>query len=273
VEITRFGYAARNGGKDIALFMTAEARLLDVTNGQPVALRGLAYMSPWHDADLWTKSNGALTRTELAHAARALAERIVEHVFLHTPWLALADESLRTNVCGVLPIATPGATMYIGPGAQPPVKVDSVTPRLAWAERPAASPSVAAGPPAGMPSEDLRYDLRVFEEFDWGPGDLVYEREGLAGSGHRIERELKPATMYFWTIRVRYTVDGEPRATRWSATADPGTLDPLPPQVVYSSQLAQGAATPLRCALPQDFTPCGCLDFIPNANWFRFRTP
>jgi len=273
VEITRFGYAARNVGKDIALFMTAEARLVDVMTGQPVALRGLAYMSPWHDADLWTKNNGALTRTELARASRSLAERIVEDLFLRTPRLALGDESLRANVCGVLPIAMPDAAMYAGPGIQPPVKVDSVTPRLAWAERPAAASTLAAGPPASMPAEDLRYDLRVFEEFDWGPGDLVYERDGLAGSGHRVESELKAATMYFWTIRVRYAVDGEPRATRWSATADPATLDPLPPQVVFSSQPAQDAATPVRCVLPQDFTPCGCLDYIPTANWFRFRTP
>ena len=35
VEITQFGYAARSAGKDIALYMIAEARLLDAGNGQP----------------------------------------------------------------------------------------------------------------------------------------------------------------------------------------------------------------------------------------------
>lgn len=273
VEITQFGYAARRGGDEIALYMTAEARLLDVTTGQPVALRGLVYMSPWHVADLWTKSNGALTRTELARASRTLAERIVEHLFLRTPLLAVTDESLRANVCGILPIAAPDAVTHVGTGAQVTVKVDSVTPRLAWTERPAASSVPAAGPPASVPAEDLRYDLRIFEEFDWGPGDLVYERDGLTGSEHRVEGALKRATMYFWTVRVRYTVDGEPRATRWSASAEPAALDPLAPKLVYASQLAQATAIPVPCALSQDFTPCGCLDFIPTANWFRFSTP
>lgn len=273
VEITQFGYAARNGGKDIAVYMTAEARLLDASNGQPVAMRGLAYVSPWHSADIWTKGNGALTRTELARASQVLAERVVEHFFLRTPWLGQADESLRANVCGILPIAAPDVAMYVGAGAQPPVKVDSLAPRLAWAERPASSSTPAAGPPASVPPEDLRYDLRVFEEFDWGPGELAYERYGLAGTGHRLESELKPATMYFWTLRVRYAVDGEPRATRWSATAEPGTLEPLPPQVVFASPLAHGKGPPVLCAQQRDFTPCGCLDFIPVANWFRFRTP
>ena len=273
VDIPQFGYAARRGGDEIALYMTAEARLLDVSNGQPAALRGLVYMSPWHAADLWTRSNGELTRTELARASRTLAERIVEHLFLHTPLLALGDESLRANVCGILPIAAPDAATQVGAGVQVPVKVDSVTPRLAWTERPAWSSNPAAGPPASVPAENLRYDLRIFEELDWGPGDLVYERDGLTGSEHRVESRLKRATMYFWTVRVRYAIDGEPRATRWSATAEPATLDPLAPALVYASQPAQGAAIPVRCALPQDFTPCGCLDFIPAANWFRFSTP
>ena len=273
VAITQFGYAGRNGGKDIALYMTAGATLLDATTGQPVAFRDLVYMSPWHGTDLWTKNDGALTRTELARAARTLGERIVEHLFLRTPWLTLADASLRANVCGVLPIAVPGAAASAPVGTQVPVKVDSVTPRLAWTERPAGSPVAAAGPPDSVPAGDLRYDVRIFEEFDWGPGELVYERYGLSGTEHRVESELKPATMHFWTVRVRYAVEGEPRATRWSATAQPGTIDPLPPQLVRASQWAGDAVAAIHCSQPQDFTPCGCLDFIPTANWFRFSTP
>lgn len=272
VEITQFGYAGRNGGKDIALYMTAEARLTDAASGQPVALRGLAYLSPWHAPDFWTRRDGALTKDELARASRTLADRIVEHLVLHTPWLPHSDASLQGNVCGLLPIAAPGAPTRVGAGPQPPMKVDSLTPRLAWAPLPAPSSAPGAGPPAGASAQDLRYDLRIFEELDWAPGALAYGREGLAGTEHRVERELKPATLYFWTVRVRYFADGAPRATRWSATAEPGTLAPLSPQAVYASRRGPAGIEVAGCA-PQDFTPCGCLDFIPVDNWFRFRTP
>jgi hypothetical protein len=271
VEITQFGYAARSAGKDIALYMIAEARLLDASTGQSVALRGLAHMSPWHRAELWTKDNGALTRAELGRASRALAERTVEHMFLRTPWRTQAGQATSGNGCGIVPIASPGAAARVVPGVQVPVKVDSVSPLLAWSA-PLAS-SLDAGPPAGAAAEDVRYDLRIFEEYDWGPGDLVYETVGLRGNEHRIESALKPATMYFWTVRARYAVDGQPRATRWSATDDVASLDPLPSQVVYATRIAQGAVTHFACVAPQDLTPCGCLDFIPTANWFRFRTP
>jgi hypothetical protein len=266
IAITQFGYAARSAGKDVAVYVIAEARLLDAGTGQPVALRGMAYMSPWHGAELWTKADGALTRTELARASRALAERTVEHLFLHTPWHARAGQA----ACDIVPIASPGAAARVVPGAQAPVRVDGVQPLLGWSAPTALAPNTGA---AAAAAEDPRYDLRIFEEYDWGPGDLVYEREGLRGNEHRVESTLKPATMYFWTVRARYAVDGQPRATRWSATGEVASLDPLPSQAVYATRLAQGAATHFACAAPQELTPCGCLDFIPAANWFRFRTP
>jgi hypothetical protein len=271
VEITQFGFAGRNAGRDIALYMVAEARLLDAGNSQPIALRGLAWLSPWHAADLWTKADGALTRTELKRAQRALAERVVEHMFLDTPWPSQPGVTATVQVCGVLPIASPGAVAVMIPGPQVPVKVDGATPLLAWSAPLAATADAESSVAAA--SDDLRYDLRIFEEYDWGPGELVYERAGLRGNEHRVESSLKPATMYFWTVRARYAVDGHPHAMRWSATVEPGSLDPLPSQVVYASRFAQGAVTRAACAVPQDFTPCGCLDFIPAANWFRFRTP
>ena len=270
-EITQFGFAGRNAGRDIALYMLAEAQLVAADGGEPVALRGLAYVSPWHGAEHWTTADGALTRTELKRASRVLAERIVEHMLLDTPWRSAPTVATSARACGVLPIAAPGAADVLIPGPQAPVKVDSATPLLAWsAPLPLAAETDVA---AGNGGDDMRYDLRIFEEFDWGPGDLVYERAGLAGNEHRVELALKPATMYFWAVRARFVVDGHPRATRWSATVEQASLDPLPAQVAYASQSAGRGVTRIACAAPRDLTPCACLDFIPAANWFRFRTP
>lgn len=270
-EITQFGYAGRSAGKDVALYMLAEAKLVAADSGQPVALRGLAYVSPWHGTELWTKADGALTRAELKRASRALGERIVEHMLLDTPWRSSPSAATTVRACGVLPISARGTANVLIPGPQVPVKVDSAMPTLAWS---APLPPIGETEDAvATPADDIRYDLRIFEEFDWGPGDLVYERTDLTGNEHKVEAALKPATMYFWAVRARFVVDGHPRATRWSATVEPASLDPLPPQAVYASQPGGNGAMRVACAAPHDLTPCACLDFIPTANWFRFRTP
>jgi hypothetical protein len=42
--------------------------------------------------------------------------------------------------------------------------------------------------------------------------------------------------------------------------------------LLYYSRLENGVPQPVRCE-SKDMTPCGCLDFIPRQNFFRFRTP
>ena len=116
---------------------------------------------------------------------------------------------------------------------------------------------------------ELRYDLRIWSAEDHIPGDLVYERVGLAGTAHAVETPLAPRASYFWSVRLRHTLDGEPRATRWSAASRPAFRFVVPMGDALFHAPAQGATA---CA-PAALTPCACLDFIPAPNYLWFRTP
>jgi hypothetical protein len=105
------------------------------------------------------------------------------------------------------------------------------------------------------------------------PGDLAYERVGLAATSHALETALAPHASYFWSVRLRYTLDGEPRATRWSAASRPAFRFVLPMGDALFHAPAPGGASPAPTCAPASFSPCACLDFIPAGNYLWFRTP
>ena len=78
------------------------------------------------------------------------------------------------------------------------LQVDTLQPQLRW--KPAKAQGVA-------------YDLVVWDSgldpekaepgarFNWGT--IVYQRDGLAETVHRVDMPLKPKTLYFWSVRTR----------------------------------------------------------------------
>jgi hypothetical protein len=111
-----------------------------------------------------------------------------------------------------------------------------------------------------LSSRDLRFLLRLGHPTR--PGELVYERRALdlpvvvpsaAAVGvpaaarhveHRVESVLAPDSVYMWTVRARFVLDGSTRVTPWS---------------YYRNASVQ----PLSCALESP----------PPGNFYRFRTP
>lgn len=55
------------------------------------------------------------------------------------------------------------------------------------------------------------YELRVWRAEQDFPAELVYARSGLAEPVHTIEAPLTPETLYLWTVRARFELDGQPR--------------------------------------------------------------
>jgi hypothetical protein len=57
------------------------------------------------------------------------------------------------------------------------------------------------------PVNEITYELRVWKN---GVGGRVpvYERRGLTETKHRIENPLEPSTIYAWTVRARFVLDG-----------------------------------------------------------------
>jgi hypothetical protein len=102
------------------------------------------------------------------------------------------------------------------PNARRNIVVNSLTPTFRWEPFPGHYDP-------GMELDRIRhvtYDLRIFraesEEFEFTyPAEVVYERHGLTEPSHKIEMLLQPFTQYYWTIRARFELDGQPRVTQW----------------------------------------------------------
>jgi len=108
---------------------------------------------------------------------------------------------LGLSACSTFPVLKP-----IYPVAMTtPVVVDSVQPTLQW--KPAKESNVM-------------YDVIIYDVITAKPpaeskaamGKVVYYREGIKESQHKIEDPLKPNTEYFWSVRFR---QGE-KVSAWS---------------------------------------------------------
>ncbi len=59
---------------------------------------------------------------------------------------------------------------------------------------------------------DIVYDLEVY---DYSDGSLIYLRRSLKTNQHKMEIELNSNKKYLWTVRARFKLDGQSRATEW----------------------------------------------------------
>jgi len=271
IAVTRVGFTGW-GGEGVSLFVTAEARLIDTTSGNPTWLRGMVYESPTYRFSRWMNEDAALTRGELEIACRTLAERVVDVLLLATE--PSGDfGGIAPDTCGV-PIAEPEPMLEIGPQNRLPAgtpQVSSRTPMLAWSTMPLV-PNVANRSTRDTDGE-LRYDLRVWTTEEDAPGSIAYERLGLTGTRHQVEVPLAPGSTYFWSVRMRGTVDGHPRAVPWSMSNEPPVFSKyFLRQARFAASITSDAMKRRTCRLDSSI-PCGCLDYIPAENFYRFKTP
>jgi hypothetical protein len=126
--------------------------------------------------------------------------------------------SILTTFSGLRPIE-PGVSMMMITAGCPPCdllewkSVDSLRPTLRWE----AFPETA---------DATTYDLRIARATNDGlaPGQLVYQRRGLAGTTHRLEEPLLPSTKYFWSVRARFVREGRTFTSIWGALGHPQTF-------------------------------------------------
>jgi hypothetical protein len=72
---------------------------------------------------------------------------------------------------------------------------------------------------------DPTYEVRIWRADGDFPAEQVYERSGLGEPVHAIETPLAPGTLYLWTIRARFALDGAPRVTEWGVLLGPRRPD------------------------------------------------
>ena len=246
------------------------ARLIDTSTGKTAWTKSLFYSAPGRSADYLLRDHAAPARREFQRAAVVLGERAVESLLLGaettTPWSS-------STTCG-LAVIEPAPTWSGFPGVRPasgeraameligPSPVLSLTPALAWERAPQVLPS---GANLWGSAADIRYDLRIWNSDGEVPKDLAYERIGLVEARHKVETPLAPGSVYFWSVRARAIVAGNLRSTPWSMAKYPEFAR----AIKMPSGRAEGDTLQPTCA---SYT-CGCLDFIPPASFYSFRTP
>jgi hypothetical protein len=90
------------------------------------------------------------------------------------------------------------------------------------------------------------YELKIWRAEDYIPAEeeyvpawfvyafhaeLVYARSGLTEPVHTVETPFAPDTLYLWTIRARFELNGEPRVTEWGGRRFPSAK--IPPLGYY----------------------------------------
>ncbi|MCP4692321.1 MAG: hypothetical protein GY859_30025 [Desulfobacterales bacterium] len=112
------------------------------------------------------------------------------------------------------------------------VEVDSLQPTFRWRAFPGPKDDFADK------IRDVTYELRVWTATREASGKLIYARQGLKTSFHKLEEPLEASTRHLRSVRAHFLIDGKPRVTEWGM-----------------------AGLPLRN------------ESVPNFSCFRFKTP
>lgn len=292
VRVVRLGFTGGHGSDpEMSFFLTADARLIDVATGKATWLRGLGYGSPRYKASVWARDNAVTFKRELERAYWTLGERIVDSFIFAAEISPVKNGPEWGLTCGLTPTdPIPRQTRNFLKGyTQEVATVSSLTPRLSWQPFAQAEPYFAGA--SSFPrilhveAHDVRYDLRVWRQVQGTPPEMVYERVGLKTAEHQMEQTLEPNTEYLWSVRPRFDLEGHPRALRWSAMDHPVFNPPAElVEAVYFTELDGSKPKPSYCTISDEillptfaeyskWTPCHCLDFVPQENSYRFRTP
>jgi len=171
-----------------------------------------------HVLEEWVASRAQHFREELPRASRRLSEKIFIDYFmryafeertydLHAPGLGGLVAFLEYRVKGLrspkirerrnLP---PEQAVQ---EAHSPTRVDSLLPTLRW---------------EAFSGKQVTYDLRIWEakEPRAQVGEVVYKREGLTDNVHTLEKPLRVAKTYLWSVRAHFVENGKVRITEWS---------------------------------------------------------
>lgn len=216
----------------LSLFLSAQLRLVRVSDGTELLVRQFKYKSPRRDLARWVANDGELMAKEFEQAYQELAERAHDEVFLATPLKLPAPSnygkwpSARNTfygICWLAPIQpSSGLIIWSKPADTTPAVVsgytviDSIRPTLRWSSFPRDLDRRELNPATLQGIGDVTYDLKIWETEEGERSRLVYTRTGLPNPEHAMEESLAPDSRYFWSVRARFSSDGQPMATRWA---------------------------------------------------------
>lgn len=228
------------GRRLVDLYLTVQARLVRVADGEQLFQRRFRYKSALREIPLWIAQDGRLLAEEFVHAYRELAERVRDEALLLTALELPAREKPGhfprpdepdSGLCWLVPVYPRVAPITVAEVLSAPLKkpgdvcpasgqhyaaVDSLRPTLRWSSFPRAVDQARLPRDVLQAIGSVSYDLKIWREEGCERGHLVYERSGLATPDHTLEQPLEPASRYFWSVRARFLLHGRPNSTPWS---------------------------------------------------------
>ena len=223
VALTKAGTQGSGVNRPLLAYMQAHVRLVRVSDNSEIFAADYSYEGERLKLSEWSAGGGKRLLSTLERGYKTLGAYIYDSVFLLYPFpeprvsartreadgLGLGAIYPRTR--GMLVVDDTIGSYFAW------ATVDGLQPTMRWEGFPREI-DVALAPQEMRRVKNVRYDLLIAREENLVPAEIVYHREGLADSVHKIDTPLSPDTRYFWTVRADFELDGRRRVTGWSST-------------------------------------------------------
>jgi ankyrin repeat protein len=247
IAVKKIGSAKIGGmGSDVYYFyMIVQAKLVHGTESSTQEFKYI--IGPPRHYSEWVKAGADALQKEIDRAYEALAGEIVEFAFLYgyfesmdsplfagSPLKILVPKILNTryilgSLSGLIleypkPPDTP--TFRFQPTSSSKYKeINTLQPTFKWESFPTAQDSVVDRKGIVNRISNVTYDLRIWSDNE-SERVLIYEKKGLKDNNHKIECSLKSHSYYLWTVRARFRLDDQYKATRWATLPRLFSIDP-----------------------------------------------
>jgi hypothetical protein len=185
---------------DLAVQAYAFYRLVRTDDNGEVEKRWIVTESASRKFSQWADKDATLLKGAIEDVLNRLGEEIVDKAILKSTYM----------LCPADPFKGGGT-----------ISVQTLQPTLSWDEFPSRSGKRQDAAVRSSVSS-VTYEIRLWKdkgEFYQHPGSApAYERKGLMQTSHLIEEPLEPSTVYAWTVRARFVVDGQTRLSSWEWT-------------------------------------------------------
>lgn len=222
--------------KDVesALTLTVEVlfRLVRTKDNSVIFADNYYYHGPQLEYAKWRGNRAERTIVAIKRSNEAIGKDISDRLFALYPF-PFRQEVGQLGSCGLIPF---------NPSNN---KTVDLSPMLSWQEFPrSVDKNTAAEEMAQV--KNVKYDLIVAVGDNGETPEVIYRREGLEETSHKLEITLKPNTRYFWSIRAQFELNGRKRVTEWNVTC------PFEQQLIVDAQLYRfNTAKRANRSLPQ----------------------
>lgn len=215
IAVTHIGLEGVGANPPLRLTMQAHAKVIRTGTGQEIFSDDYYYWGEDHRLANWSANGAEQLARALNSGYQSLAANMYDYIFLLYPY---PDRQIHRGVFGLVGTEPPRPGIFHHYSA-----VDSLQPTLGWEAFPRPS-DVAIEPKDMGRAKNVHYDLSIARIAQPAPDQVVYRREGLPRSEHKIEIPLSPSTLYSWSVRARFELDGRQRVTEWSTPFQQGAL-------------------------------------------------